>query len=77
MKLSFSAEDEQFRKEIAAWLNKNLSGEFEKIRFRGGPGDEHMFSEERKVWEQKLVNNGGPEITCQNYNGNIYIRKKE
>ena len=58
MKLSFSPEDEQFRQEIASWLQVNLTGEFEKLRFRGGPGDEHMFPEERKVWEQKLAEGG-------------------
>ena len=58
MKLSFSIEDEQFRQEIANWLQVNLTGEFEKLRFRGGPGDEHTFPEERKVWEQKLAEGG-------------------
>jgi len=55
MKLSFSKEDEQFRAEVAAWLHKNLTGEFAKLKFRGGPGDEHSFPEERKVWERKLA----------------------
>lgn len=55
MKLGFSAEDEAFRNEIADWLKANLGGEFEAIRGRGGPGDEHMFGEERKRWEQKLA----------------------
>lgn len=58
MKLNFSAEDELFRTEIATWLKTNLTGEFEQLRFRGGPGDEHMFTEERKVWEQKLAQGG-------------------
>ena len=58
MKLSFSAEDEKFREEIAGWLNANLVGEFAKLKFRGGPGDEHMFPEERKAWEQKLAEGG-------------------
>lgn len=58
MKLSFSPEDEQFREEVARWLEDNLTGEFEKLRYRGGPGDEHMFPEERKVWEQKLAEGG-------------------
>lgn len=58
MKLSFSPEDEQFRQEVASWLNANLTGEFEKLRYRGGPGDEHMYPEERKVWEQKLAEGG-------------------
>ncbi|NNC55851.1 MAG: acyl-CoA dehydrogenase, partial [Pseudomonadales bacterium] len=46
MKLSFSKQDEQFRAEVAGWLADNLCGEFETIRWRGGPGDEHMFVEE-------------------------------
>ncbi len=58
MKLNFSAEDELFRNEVATWLEKNLTGEFEQLRFRGGPGDEHMFPEERKKWEQKLAEGG-------------------
>lgn len=58
MKLSFSPEDEQFREEVASWLADNLRGEFEPIRFRGGPGDEHSFVEERKAWEQKLAEGG-------------------
>ncbi len=58
MKLSFSQADEQFRSEVAVWLNKNLTGEFAKLKFRGGPGDEHSFSEERKVWERKLADGG-------------------
>jgi alkylation response protein AidB-like acyl-CoA dehydrogenase len=58
VKLSFSPEDEQFRQEVASWLQANLTGEFEKLRYRGGPGDEHMFPEERKVWEQKLAEGG-------------------
>lgn len=58
MKLSFSAEDEKFRREVASWLQANLVGEFEKVKFRGGPGDEHMFPEERRAWEQKLAEGG-------------------
>jgi alkylation response protein AidB-like acyl-CoA dehydrogenase len=58
MKLSFSAEDERFRGEIAAWLKDNLCGDFEQTRGRGGPGDEHMFVEERKAWERKLAEGG-------------------
>jgi alkylation response protein AidB-like acyl-CoA dehydrogenase len=58
MKLSFTAADEKFREEIAAWLRDNLCGEFEQLRFRGGPGDEHMFPEERKGWERKLAEGG-------------------
>ena len=58
MQLSFTAEDEAFRGEVADWLAENLSGEFAAVRFRGGPGDEHMFVEERKAWEQRLAAGG-------------------
>ena len=58
MRLSFSEEDERFRQEVAEWLRANLCGEFEQIRFRGGPGDEHMFPHERKRWEQRLAEGG-------------------
>jgi len=58
MKLSFSAQDEQFRSEIAGWLADNLCGEFEQVRGRGGPGDEHMFVEERGAWERQLYAGG-------------------
>ena len=58
MKLTFSKEDELFRAEIAAWLKANLVGEFEQLKFRGGPGDEHMFPHERKRWEEKLAEGG-------------------
>ncbi|MEH6590814.1 MAG: acyl-CoA dehydrogenase family protein [Halioglobus sp.] len=58
MKLSFSREDEAFRAEIAGWMAENLCGDFEQTRSRGGPGDEHMFVEERKEWERKLAEGG-------------------
>ena len=55
MKLTFSAADEQFREEVADWLNDNLRDEFADIRYRGGPGDEHRFVDERKAWERPLA----------------------
>ncbi len=58
MKLSFSPEDEAFRAEVAGWLAENLAGEFALLKGRGGPGDEHMFPEERKRWERKLAEGG-------------------
>ncbi|MCG8316028.1 MAG: acyl-CoA dehydrogenase family protein [Pseudomonadales bacterium] len=58
MKLNFSPEDETFRDEVATWLRDNLNNEFEALRFRGGPGDEHMFHEERHAWEKKLAEGG-------------------
>ena len=58
MKFSFSAADEAFRAEAAAWLEENLSGDFANVRFRGGPGDEHSVVEERKAWESRLYEGG-------------------
>lgn len=58
MKLTFNAEDERFRDEIAQWLKANLQGDFAQLKFRGGPGDEHMFPAERKLWEQRLAEGG-------------------
>lgn len=58
MQLSFSPDDEKFRSQVATWLKDNLVGEFAKLKFRGGPGDEHMYSGERKMWEQKLAQGG-------------------
>ena len=55
MDTKFSEADEQFRKEIAGWMADNLTGEFEIVRGRGGPGDEHAFLEERLAWERKLA----------------------
>jgi alkylation response protein AidB-like acyl-CoA dehydrogenase len=54
----FSDADEAFRQEIAGWLADNLTGEFEVVRGRGGPGDEHSFLEERLAWERKLAGAG-------------------
>jgi alkylation response protein AidB-like acyl-CoA dehydrogenase len=50
----FSEEDEQFRRETAEWLADHLVGEFALIKGRGGPGDEHVFVDERKAWERVL-----------------------
>jgi alkylation response protein AidB-like acyl-CoA dehydrogenase len=69
MQLSFSPEDEAFREEVASWLQQNLVGEFEKLKFRGGPGDEHMFPEERLKWEQKLAEGGWTCVAWPQANG--------
>ncbi len=55
MQLGFSPQDEQFRDEIAGWLQSQLRGQHEAIRFRGGPGDEHMLFAQRRVWERELA----------------------
>ncbi len=58
MRLTFSKEDELFREEVRSWLDKNLSGKFLKIKYRGGPGDENAFIDERKEWETVLADGG-------------------
>ena len=54
MDLSFSKEEEAFRREVREWLEANLVGPFEKLRGRGGPGDEHSFVEERIEWTKRM-----------------------
>jgi alkylation response protein AidB-like acyl-CoA dehydrogenase len=58
MHLRFSEEDEAFRREVAAWLDEALSGEFAVVRGRGGPGDEGALVAERRAWERKLASGG-------------------
>lgn len=58
MKIGFSRADEAFRETVAQWMAEHLSGEFSALRFRGGPGDEHSFPEERKAWERELASGG-------------------
>jgi alkylation response protein AidB-like acyl-CoA dehydrogenase len=54
MDLRFSEEEEAFRREVAAWLDEHLSGDFAVVRGRGGPGDEHALFDERLAWERKM-----------------------
>ena len=44
----------EIRQELDKWLCENLVGEFEKIRWRGGPGDEDTHPELRHAWERKF-----------------------
>ena len=55
MNTGFSAADEQFRQQVAAWMQQHLRGEFEALRFRGGPGDEDFAPDQRKAWEQVVA----------------------
>ena len=50
--------DRNFREEIAAWMAAHLTGDFEPLRHRGGPGDEEAFPELRKAWERELAAGG-------------------
>jgi alkylation response protein AidB-like acyl-CoA dehydrogenase len=54
MDLRASPSDEDFRKEVRAWLEARLDGEFRHLRGRGGPGREHEAIEPRKAWEREL-----------------------
>ncbi len=54
MHLHFSAEDEAFRREIAAWLERELGGEYAEVRGAGGPGNENALVDERRAWERRL-----------------------
>jgi len=56
--LRFTAEQERFRADARAWLSDRLDGPFEKVRGRGGPGDEHDLFDERCEWEQELGRDG-------------------
>lgn len=58
MELQLGAAEEAFREEARTWLEENLTGEFKDLRGRGGPGDEHMFVEERMAWERRLASGG-------------------
>ena len=52
MKLGFSAEEEDFRAECAAWLNAQMVGEFADIK---GITTLTAKAERRKEWEQQLA----------------------
>lgn len=58
MHLNFTPEDEVFRNNVADWLATALTGAFSQLKYRGGPGDEHAFVDERKAWEVHLAEHG-------------------
>ena len=58
MDARFSPQDEVFRSEFARWLEQNLRGDFEVVKGRGGPGDEHALFEERHAWERLMGRSG-------------------
>lgn len=53
-----STESAAFRTEIRQWMSEHLAGEFAHLKHRGGPGDEHMFVEDRMRWERHLAEHG-------------------
>ncbi len=40
--------------EFDEWMGANLTGAFEKLRWRGSPGDEDAYPQLRHAWERKL-----------------------
>jgi alkylation response protein AidB-like acyl-CoA dehydrogenase len=56
--LRFTPAQERFRADARAWLTDRLDGPYEKVRGRGGPGDEHELFEERWEWERELGRDG-------------------
>jgi alkylation response protein AidB-like acyl-CoA dehydrogenase len=52
--LKFSASDEAFRQEVAAWLHDHLVGDYASLAGAGGPGREHEGFDVRLAWEQEL-----------------------
>jgi alkylation response protein AidB-like acyl-CoA dehydrogenase len=58
MNLQPSPQDEQFRAEVADWMHLHLGGCYEKLRHRGGPGDEEADPALRKQWERELAGGG-------------------
>jgi alkylation response protein AidB-like acyl-CoA dehydrogenase len=53
-----TADDEEFRGRVRAWLADNLSGEFAALRGLGGPGREHEHFEQRLAWNRLLAASG-------------------
>ena len=47
--------DDDFAQTVRTWLNDNLTGEFARLKGKGGPGSEHEFFEERLAWDRHLA----------------------
>jgi alkylation response protein AidB-like acyl-CoA dehydrogenase len=54
MDLELTPEQEAFREEVRAWLAENLTGRFESLKGRGGPGDEHYAVDLRMDWNRVM-----------------------
>ena len=58
MDLRDRPEDEAFRKEVRAWLDAHVVGDFAALGGRGGSGDETYGFETRRRWEHLLAEGG-------------------
>ena len=54
MDLELTPEQEAFREQVRAWLSEHLTGRFESIKGRGGPGDEHYAVDLRMDWNRVM-----------------------
>jgi alkylation response protein AidB-like acyl-CoA dehydrogenase len=54
MDLEWNESEEVFRREVRAFLEEGLAGEFDDIRGRGGPGDEDFAVEKRIAWGKRM-----------------------
>jgi alkylation response protein AidB-like acyl-CoA dehydrogenase len=52
--VEIGSDDEQFRRDVAGWLDAHVVGEFAELRGRGGPGDEDFGFDARVAWEREL-----------------------
>jgi alkylation response protein AidB-like acyl-CoA dehydrogenase len=52
------ASDEDFRREVRAWLEDNLAGEFAQLRGLGGTGNDLEGHDERLEWDRHLARHG-------------------
>jgi alkylation response protein AidB-like acyl-CoA dehydrogenase len=55
MRLEFSAEDENFRAEVADWMRAHLRGQFESLRSGAGASYDDALVGLRKAWERELA----------------------
>ncbi|HUD16058.1 MAG TPA: acyl-CoA dehydrogenase family protein, partial [Acidimicrobiales bacterium] len=58
MDLRDRPEDEDFRREVRAWLAEHVVGEYAELGGRGGSGDETFGFEVRLRWERVLAADG-------------------
>jgi alkylation response protein AidB-like acyl-CoA dehydrogenase len=58
MNAATASQEQALRAEVAAWMREHLTGRFEKLRHRGGPGDEDYEPGLRKEWERELAAGG-------------------
>jgi alkylation response protein AidB-like acyl-CoA dehydrogenase len=51
----FTPQDVEFRAQVRAWLEANLTGPFAGLRGAGGPGREHERYDQRLAWNRHLA----------------------